>query len=287
MGVAAQHVGLAQATCGGRRGRRRPPRSTRRGRSRPPPRRPCAARPGGAGGVRRAKVATAVSGKRKAAGHQVRLATTHSGPEARNVRAACHTPQRMQLADLPGVVVDAVEHLADGLLGELGQRLGHGGVEQVGAQLSLGAVADRRPRSSWRPCRSPPRPRRTSPAGPAACDVASSARRPATIEPRDAAIAPTQRHREAEPRQRTADPAPVDGHATRPAARPRRRWPVRCGRRGVDDGHGATRLGVAPTVAPPVFRRGSTTRPARERATTPRPLTRGRGVGTGWAQTSN
>ena len=59
-------------------------------------------------------------------------------------RGLPHAPAH-QLADLPGVVVDAVEHLADGLLGELGERLRHRGVEQVGAQLALGAVADRGP----------------------------------------------------------------------------------------------------------------------------------------------
>ena len=55
-----------------------------------------------------------------------------------------HAPAH-QLADLPGVVVDAVEHLADGLLGQLGERLGHRGVDQVGAQLALGPVDDDAP----------------------------------------------------------------------------------------------------------------------------------------------
>ena len=40
-------------------------------------------------------VAKPVSGKRTAAGHQARVATTQSGPEARRVRTACHTPQRI------------------------------------------------------------------------------------------------------------------------------------------------------------------------------------------------
>ena len=59
-------------------------------------------------------------------------------------RGLPHAPAH-QLADLPGVVVDPVEDLAHRLLGELGQGLGHGCVEQVGAELALGPVADRRP----------------------------------------------------------------------------------------------------------------------------------------------
>ncbi len=47
-----------------------------------------------------------------------------------------------QRADLVGVVVDPVEHLADGLLGEHRQRLVHRGLEEVGAQLPLGPVGD-------------------------------------------------------------------------------------------------------------------------------------------------
>ena len=45
-----------------------------------------------------------------------------------------------QGADLVGVVVDPVEHLADGLLGQRRERLVQGGVEQVGAQPALGPV---------------------------------------------------------------------------------------------------------------------------------------------------
>ena len=88
---------------------------------------------------------TAVSGNRKAAGHQVRRRDhpQRAGGEE-GARGLPHAPAH-QLADLPRVVVDAVEDLADGLLGELGQRLRHGRVEQVGAQLPLGAVADRGP----------------------------------------------------------------------------------------------------------------------------------------------
>ena len=59
-------------------------------------------------------------------------------------RGLPHAPAH-QLADLPGVVVDPVEDLADGLLGQLRERLCHRGVEEVGAQLTLGAVADRGP----------------------------------------------------------------------------------------------------------------------------------------------
>ena len=52
-------------------------------------------------------------------------------------------PPAHQLADLPRVVVDTVEHLAHGLLGQLGERLGHRGVEQVGAERALGASSSR------------------------------------------------------------------------------------------------------------------------------------------------
>ncbi|GAA2218065.1 hypothetical protein GCM10010413_03510 [Promicromonospora sukumoe] len=44
-----------------------------------------------------------------------------------------------------GVVVDPVEHLADGLLGERGERLPERRAEQVAAELALGAVDDARP----------------------------------------------------------------------------------------------------------------------------------------------
>ena len=53
---------------------------------------------------------------------------------------ASHTCRRTQVADLVGVVVDAVEHLADGLLGQLGERLTQRRLEQVRAQPALGAV---------------------------------------------------------------------------------------------------------------------------------------------------
>ena len=129
-------------------------------------------------------------------------------------RGLPHAPAH-QLADLPRVVVDAVEHLADRLLGELGQRLGHGGVEQVGAQLPLGAVADGGPDRlgdgvDHRPAHDAQRQQ-----GQRACCVGPSARRPATIEPRDAATAPSRDIEKQRLGQRTADPAPVDRHPTR------------------------------------------------------------------------
>ncbi len=53
-----------------------------------------------------------------------------------------------QGADLVGVVVDPVEHLADGLLGQGLERLVHRGVEQVGAQPALGPVDHARPQGA-------------------------------------------------------------------------------------------------------------------------------------------
>ena len=154
VGVAAQHVGLAQARCAGRRGRRRPPRWRRRGRSRRPPRRPCARRPGAAGGGRRAKVAS--RGQREQEGRRPpgegRDHPQRAGGEE-GARGLPHAPAH-QLADLPRVVVDAVEHLADRLLGELGRAAGPS--RRRAGRRAAGPRRGRRswPRWSWRRCRS-------------------------------------------------------------------------------------------------------------------------------------
>jgi hypothetical protein len=48
------------------------------------------------------------------------------------------------------VVVDAVEDLADGLLGEVGQGLGHGGVEEIRPEFAPSARStSHEPRRSW------------------------------------------------------------------------------------------------------------------------------------------
>ncbi len=60
------------------------------------------------------------------AGHQPQRAGRHGGAQ----RHPDALPE--QGADLVGVVVDAVEHLADRLLAQLRERLSHGGVEEVG-----------------------------------------------------------------------------------------------------------------------------------------------------------
>ena len=79
------------------------------------------------------------------AGHQVSPATSHSGPAAQQRADGLPHALAQQRADLVGVVVDPVEHLADGLLGQRGERLGQRGVQQVGAQPAFGAVDDARP----------------------------------------------------------------------------------------------------------------------------------------------
>ena len=129
----------------GRRARRRPPPWRRRGRSTRSPRRPCGPRARGSSGRTAASAATPASGNRKNAGHHVDAGDDpqRTGREDGADRHPGALPQ--QRADLVGVVVDPVEHLADRLLGERRQRLVQGGVEQVGAQPALGAVDDTRP----------------------------------------------------------------------------------------------------------------------------------------------
>jgi len=87
--------------------------------------------------------------------HHGRDAGQREQQERRPPRQPGHQPERtsgqdragdhpyvlaQQHPDLVGVVVDAVEHLAHGLLAQLGQRLLHRRVEQVGAQPALRAV---------------------------------------------------------------------------------------------------------------------------------------------------
>ena len=201
----------------------------RRGRSRPPPRRPCAAAI--CGSRRRTTSEGGDRGQREEEDRrppgEARDHPQRAGGEE-GARGLPHAPAH-QLADLPGVVVDAVEHLADRLLGELGQRLGHGGVEQVGAQLALGAVADRRPdrlgdgvddrtahdaQRQQRPGASTWRRRRAGRRPPS----------PGTPRPRRGATSRS--------RGRSADGGPGASRRARdrPAARPRTRSPVRAGR---------------------------------------------------------
>ena len=63
-----------------------------------------------------------------------------------------HRPRVLpqQRADLVGVVVHPVQHLADRLLGERRQRLVHHGVQQVGTQRALGPVDGHRPPGATR-----------------------------------------------------------------------------------------------------------------------------------------
>ena len=175
-------------------------------------------------------------------------------------RGLPHAPAH-QLADLPGVVVDAVEHLADGLLGELGQRLRHRGVEQVRAQLALGAVADRGPDGLGdgvddRATHHAHAQQEQQGLGGAVGEATGDHR---AQRGGDGAH---QGHREAEVGQRAAYATPVDRPAVRRQAR---RGGGRVGGPGcLGDGHDLFRLGGGTDSAPVVFRPG-------QDATTPRP----------------
>ena len=166
-------------------------------------------------------------------------------------RGLPHAPAH-QLADLPRVVVDAVEDLADRLLGELGQRLRHGRVEQVGTQLPLGAVADGGPdglgdRVDHRPAHDAQRQEGQERAGRAVGEASGDHRAEGR---RDGA---EQGHREAEVGQRTADPVPVDRHPTRRQSVGRGRG-RRC-RVGLRLGHRHNHqtLRVGTDIARPIF----------------------------------
>ena len=75
-------------------------------------------------------------------------ATIHSGPDAEHGADRLPGALPQQRAHLVGVVVDPVQHLADGLLGQGRQRLVQGGVEQVGTQPALGTVDDAGPQGA-------------------------------------------------------------------------------------------------------------------------------------------
>ena len=174
-------------------------------------------------------VANPVSGKRNGGGPP---GEARDHPERtrgeQGAHGLPHAPAH-QLADLPGVVVDAVEHLAHGLLGQLGERLGHRGVEQVGAQRALGAVAHRGPDrlgdgvddgTADDAQRQQHDQRRGGVLGEPAGDHRPEGCRDGT----------QQGHREAHDRERTTDPAPVDGdpgrrHTPIPRGPVRRRAP--------------------------------------------------------------
>ncbi len=69
-------------------------------------------------------------------------------PEGPNTQHDVQRPEgraTQQGSDLMGVVVDAVEHLPHGLLGQFAQRLCQCGIQQVGTQPALGPVHHARP----------------------------------------------------------------------------------------------------------------------------------------------
>ena len=132
-----------------------------------------------------------------------------------------------QLADLPGVVVDAVEDLAHGLLAEVGERLGHRGVEQVGPQPALGPVDDAGPDRlgdgvDERGADDADRQGHRQALGGLLGEPPGHDRAQRRADGAD------EGEREAEDRQRLAQSAPVDGDATR--APGRATASARCGR---------------------------------------------------------
>ena len=174
--------------------RRRPPPWRRRGRSRPPPPRPCAAATCGqqraddgqyGADARRA-------GRGRTAGHQVRPATTHSGPEASRVRIACQTLWR---SSSPTSWVSSSTRSSTSP-----------------TACSVSAESGWCIAASSRSARSRPSARSTTPAqivratvsrraraddaqrraATTSVEVACSASRPATSDPRDAATAPNR-----------------------------------------------------------------------------------------------
>ena len=115
-----------RGSCAGRRARPRPPPSLRRGRSRPSPPRPCGPRAPGSSGRTAASAAAPARGNRRNAGHQV--SPGHDPQRTGREQGADGLPGALpeQRADLVGVVVDAVEHLADGLLASASATAGAG-----------------------------------------------------------------------------------------------------------------------------------------------------------------
>ena len=136
-------------------------------------------------------VANPVSGKRKAAGHQARLATTQSGPEARRVRTACHTPQRiswptshvsssMRSSTSPTACSDSSESGWAIAASSRSARSLPSARSHTVAQIVLATVSMTAP------------PTTHSASSTTSVEVACSASRPATIDPRDAATAPSR-----------------------------------------------------------------------------------------------
>ena len=129
-------------------------------------------------------------GNRNVAGHHVKLATTHSGPEARKVRAACHTPHRiswptsqvsssMRSRTSPTACSESSASGWAIAASSRSERSWPSARSQIVAQMVLAAVSMIAPPTTQRPSRR------------SRVSVGPSASRPATSEPSEAAIAPT------------------------------------------------------------------------------------------------
>ena len=209
LGAAAQDVAPGPGWRAGRRGRRRPPpcaaawsvhaisSSTLRAESR------------GSSGRTTASAATPASGKRMNAGHHVKPATIHSGPDASNVRIAC---QALCRSSMPTSWVSSSTRSSTSP-----------------TACSLSAESGWCSAASSRSARSRPSARSTS-AGPQRAGdgveqgraddaqgeqpdqarVACSASRPATSEPSEVPTAPHSAGDERPEGDRRAQPAPVD-----------------------------------------------------------------------------
>ena len=117
------------------------------------------------------------------------VATTHSGPEARKVRAACHTPQRISwpTSQVSSSIRSRTSPTACSESSDRGwamaassrsDRSWPSARSQIVAQMVLATVSTTAP------------PITHSASTTSSVDVASSARRPAATDPRDAATAP-------------------------------------------------------------------------------------------------
>ncbi len=174
-------------------------------------------------------VAKPVSGKRTAAGHQARVATTQSGPEARRVRTACHTPQRiswptsqvsssMRSSTSPTACSDSSDSGWAIAASSRSARSVPSARSHTVAQIVLATVSMTAP------------PTTHGASSTTSVEVACSASRPATIDPRDAATAPNRDIVKHTTVSGTTDAAPVDGdpvlrHTPIPRGPVRRRAP--------------------------------------------------------------
>ena len=176
--------------------------------------------------------ATAVNGNRKAAGHQVRPATSQSGPEASSVRAAIHTPQRSSwpTSQVSSSIRSSTSPTACSVRSASGWR--HGGVEEVGAEPALGAVDDRRPDGLGDGVdhRRPHHAHGEGDQERTRCVLGQPAGR---HRAQGGADGPEERHAEAQIGQRLTQPAPVDRHAGLLGGRGN--GPGRSGLRGMVD----------------------------------------------------